>query len=465
MLEAGAQVEKYEVLEHLGGGGFADVYKARHVHLDTLHALKILRPEHVGSEQIRLRFLDEARVQAKLVHPNIARVTDIIVSEGVAGLVMEYLEGRSLADFIEDRQGPASEDEILAIMLPVLDGLHFAHERGIVHRDVKPDNIFLAIDGAGQRVPKVLDFGIAKVRGELRQKGKRKSTVASGMGTEGYASPEQLRSAADVDRRADIFSVGVTLYELATGRLPFERDSDVDSLMALMNGDYTIPAGLRLGSPQIVLAIENALQTNRDDRFADCVVFAVALRDEPREPSRRTGGGNPPPSDDAHKIAPPRQKSAEAALREAERHLRHAKKQAAEETRRAGAKKQAAALKSLREVDSHLKQVEQEGPTGSQVEVPGPGGEQARTHRSHQPTGPTTRLYSSGPTASNAPQPHRASSPTTRLYSSGSTRSKPEFQDGSHRAEKPGTDPWVGFSFLLVAGFCTVFLLLVVNSC
>ena len=306
MLEAGAQVEKYEVLEHLGGGGFADVYKARHVHLGTLHALKILKQEHVANEQIRLRFLDEARVQAQLVHPNIARVTDIIVSQGVAGLVMEYLEGRSLADFIEERQGPASEEEILAVMLPVLDALHFAHERGVIHRDVKPDNIFLAIDGAGQRVPKVLDFGIAKVRGELRQEGKRKSTVATGMGTEGYASPEQLRSAADVDRRADIFSVGVTLYELATGRLPFERDSDVDSLMALMNGDYEIPEHLRLRSPQTALAIGKALQNQRENRFKDCKSFSRALQtfrpSDIGSPRAAPGAVHPMDEDELHRM-------------------------------------------------------------------------------------------------------------------------------------------------------------------
>ena len=286
MLTVGAQVERYEVLAHLGGGGFAEVYRVRHVHLGTIHALKVLRPEHVANEQIRLRFLDEARVQAQLVHPNIARVTDIIVSQGIAGLVMEFLEGRSLADFIEDRQGPATEAEILAIMLPVLDALHFAHEKGVIHRDVKPDNIFLAVDDGGQQVPKVLDFGIAKVRGELRQEGKRKSTVATGMGTDGYAAPEQLRNAADVDRRADVFSVGVTLYELATGRLPFERDSDVDSLMALMAGDYSIPEEVRLGLPRVALAIGRALQTDRDDRCKDCMVFAAALASTPVNPSR-----------------------------------------------------------------------------------------------------------------------------------------------------------------------------------
>ena len=289
MLTVGAQVEKYEVLEHLGGGGFADVYKARHVHLGTSHALKILKPEHVGNEQIRLRFLDEARVQAQLVHPNIARVTDIIVSEGVAGMVMEYLKGRSLADFIEERGGPATEDQILGVMLPVLEALHFAHERGIVHRDVKPDNVFLAVDDNGTQIPRVLDFGIAKVRGELRQEGKRKSTVATGMGTDGYAAPEQLRNAADVDRRADIFSVGVTLYELATGRLPFERPSDADSFVALMKGDYEIPEELRLRSPTIAQSIEGALQTDRNDRFGDCLIFAGVLASRQNDSARPSG--------------------------------------------------------------------------------------------------------------------------------------------------------------------------------
>ncbi len=281
MLKVGAQVEKYEVLGHLGGGGFATVHKARHVHLGTVHALKILRPEFVGNEQIRLRFLDEARVRAQLVHPNIAKVTDIIAARGVAGLVMEHLEGQSLADFIEARDEPTTEEEIVRIMLPVLSALHFAHVRGVVHRDIKPANIFLAFDEAGQRVPKVLDFGIAKVRGELRQRHRRGSTVARGMGTDGYASPEQMRSAADVDRRADIFSLGVTLYELATGRLPFERDTEVDSSLALLAGAYQIPKDVRVRLPQVALAIGKALRVDREDRYWDCQAFSRVLRDTP----------------------------------------------------------------------------------------------------------------------------------------------------------------------------------------
>ena len=335
MLDVGAQVEKYEVLEHLGGGGFADVYRVRHIHLGTAHALKVLKAEHVENESIRLRFLDEARVQAQLVHPNIARVTDIIVKQGVAGLVMEYLEGRSLADFIEERGGPATAEEILAITLPVLDGLHFAHERGVIHRDVKPDNIFLAVHDAGQQVAKVLDFGIAKVRGELRQEGRRKSTVATGMGTEGYASPEQLRNAADVDRRADVFSVGVTLYELATGRLPFQRDSEVDSMMALMNGDLEIPSDLRRRLPEVAAVIEKALQNDRENRFKDSKAMGAALRGHPgdRQAHREAGPGGQEAAEhqamEAHEAA-----KRLAAERKAEAVLRVKAKEALEEEQR-----------------------------------------------------------------------------------------------------------------------------------
>jgi len=275
MLAAGDTVDKYKVLQRLGGGGFAEVFKVRHLHLGTVHALKVLRPEFLPDEGVRRRFLDEGRVQARLVHPNIARVTDIVTGR-VAGLVLEFLDGCSLADHVEAAP-PMPEHEVCAILEPVLDALHFAHEHGVVHRDVKPENIFLAVSDDGHACPKLLDFGIARVRGDLRLKGKRPSTVATGMGTEGYSAPEQMRNASDVDRRADIFSVGVVLFELATGCRPFDRASEVDGLMALMNGDYEIPPQLRMESPRLASAIERALQTDRQRRFSNCREFAWSL--------------------------------------------------------------------------------------------------------------------------------------------------------------------------------------------
>ena len=298
-MDIGEVIDKYEILEFLGEGGFAQVYRVRHIHLESIHALKVLRPEFLEREDLRQRFLDEGRLQAQLQHSGIARVTDIVAVPGAAGLVMEFLEGLSLADLIEQKKGPMEESAIVELMLPTLDALHFAHESGVIHRDIKPDNIYLVKNGSGGYDPKILDFGIARVRGELRAKGRRKSTVATRMGTEGYASPEQLRSAADVDRRADLFSIGVTIFEMATGTLPFERDSDVDSLMALMNGDYSIPQELRARSPRLALIIDQTVQIDRDRRLASCTELVAALKDTPPSP----GKGPRPPSEEAVKAS------------------------------------------------------------------------------------------------------------------------------------------------------------------
>ena len=281
MLAKGHRIEKYQVLARLGGGGFADVYRARHVHLDTDFALKILKPEHVDTPEVRMRFLDEARVQARLVHPGIARVTDILAEPGVAGIVLEFLEGRSLDEERRRRGGRLPEADVIALFDEILDALHFAHESGVVHRDIKPENIFLADAWSRTGVPKILDFGIAQVRGDLRRTGQKNTTTRIGMGTTGYASPEQIRSAGAVDRRADIFSLGVVLYELMTGALPFDRGNDADSLVALMTGAVRIPAELQKSSPRIASAIARCMQPDPAERYADCAALKAWLRSKP----------------------------------------------------------------------------------------------------------------------------------------------------------------------------------------
>ncbi len=292
MLQVGSTIEKWEVLERLGGGGFAEVYKARHLVLGTMHALKILRPDAVVKEQVRMRFLDEARVQAQLLHPNIARVTDIIVSEGVAGLVMEHLEGRSLAEEIA-AVGGANPARVAAVFGPILDALAYVHGRGVVHRDIKPDNIFLAQDPDGVLVPKLLDFGIARVRGELRTDERRRSTIATSvLGTHGYMSPEQLRSSAGADARSDIFALGVCILEYATGRSPFERDSDADTIAAVLAGTFEIPPALGKQAPHLTAAVARALRPDPRDRFQTCGDFAAALAPPVPPPPPPRAGGN-----------------------------------------------------------------------------------------------------------------------------------------------------------------------------
>ena len=307
-MQAGDQVGSYEIVGLLGEGGFAQVYRVRHRVLGSDHALKVLRTELLDMEEVRSRFLDEARVQAQLKHPNIVQVTDLIAEPGVAGFVMEFIEGPSLGHEIEqrvagdDRPTPA---EVRAVFLPVLDAVASAHAAGVVHRDLKPENILLARSHTGALVPKVTDFGIAKVGGAL--KGKRKTTLgARTLGTVGYMSPEQLVSSRDVDARADIFSLGVALLEYATLVSPFERDSEFLTMKAVHEADYTVPDWLRAQDAALVAAVERALRVERDERHADCAAMAAALTAPPkRSPRPGRQAGSPAPSPPPAPAPPP----------------------------------------------------------------------------------------------------------------------------------------------------------------
>ncbi len=273
MLEAGARVGDYEIESELGEGGMARVYRARHVMLDTHHALKVLDPELRLNAQARQRFLDEAKIQAKhLDHPGIVKVTNIIASADHAALVMELVDGKSLEDEVGklvDR--PA---EIRRIMLAVLEAVGHAHAKGIVHRDLKPANVLLAGPG---RTPKVSDFGIAKLT-EVGAATKKSTHATARMGTLSYMSPEQVRAAKDVTARSDIFSLGALLYELATGHLPFEAENDFDVMTKIVNGSHR-PPGERNPKidPQLAEVIERALAPDPAKRFASCAEMAAAL--------------------------------------------------------------------------------------------------------------------------------------------------------------------------------------------
>ncbi|QRK04513.1 protein kinase [Archangium violaceum] len=274
MLSPGNVVERYEVERELGGGGMARVYKVRHVALGSVHALKVLEPELVGNAELRARFLDEGRIQARLKHPNILGITDVVAAPGVAGLVMDYLEGESLDRYLARATRPPAADEVRDIFRQVLEGMGFAHEQGVIHRDLKPSNIFLE-QSYGRRVVRILDFGIAKVSGT---EGRPTTRTGARMGTPQYMSPEQIREARDVTLRSDIFSLGVTLYELATGQPCFQGESDFNIMEKIVRADFVRPDVVHPGLERgIVAAILRAMELEPERRFASCREFAAAL--------------------------------------------------------------------------------------------------------------------------------------------------------------------------------------------
>ena len=268
MRQAGDIVERFELLGLLGEGGLATVHLARHLQLGTEHAIKFLS---APNPRMTERLLREGRIQARLRHPNVVSVTDVVQSEGEVGLVMEFVEGFSLSDCIRD--GGAMElQEALVLFSQILGGVGTAHAAGILHRDIKPANVLLTSQGETV-IAKVADFGIAKF-------GKRSAGTLGGtpMGTPGYMAPEQVSDSATVTRRADIFALGALLYELLGGKPAFPGTDLRGILNATAAGAFT-PLSVHAPSTprRVIEAVERALDPNPDARFDSVEAFAHAL--------------------------------------------------------------------------------------------------------------------------------------------------------------------------------------------
>ena len=221
VLTKGTMVAHYRIVEKIGAGGMGEVYLAEDTKLNRRIALKFM-PSHLASDKdLRIRFTREAQAAAKLDHPNIIPVHEVGEYEGRPYIAMAHIEGRSLRDLI--KHGKLSISEAVALTMQICDGLQKAHEAGIVHRDIKPGNII--IDNAGRA--RILDFGLATVTGDDKL-----TKTGSTLGTVGYMAPEQI-SGMNVDKRADIFSLGVILYEMITGRRPFTGDNDAAVIKAI----------------------------------------------------------------------------------------------------------------------------------------------------------------------------------------------------------------------------------------
>ncbi len=261
-LNPGTVIGRYTVEEMIGEGGMATVYRVQHNELHAAYALKVL---NLVSDAIQRRLVQEGRVQARLRHPNILPVTDILDIGGRPGLIMEYVDGPSLE--IKLATHHLSLDEADELALGILSAVAFAHSQGVVHRDLKPANILLA-DYGGDLIPKVADFGLVKVLGDDDSLHKTRSGI--GIGTPCYMAPEQALDAAHVDERADVFSLGAILYELVCGRRAFHGPNTVAIIIRIAAGQFTPPEELRPDLPKRMLnAIHGAMQIDRNLRIQD----------------------------------------------------------------------------------------------------------------------------------------------------------------------------------------------------
>jgi len=263
----GKQFGSYRIEQKLGEGGMGTVYRATEVHLDRSVAIKVLNPELAQKPVIVERFRSEAKAQANLNHPNVATLYAFITEQNSAMMVMEFVDGENFQQIV-NRRGALPAGEATALFKQALAGVGAAHEIGIVHRDIKPANIMVNQRG----IVKVMDFGIAKVVGE---KGLTRTGVQ--LGTVYYMSPEQVKGQV-ADTRADIYALGVTLYELLTAHVPFNGASEFDILTDHVNTAppllSTHTAGIPKGIEGVVL---KALEKKPEDRFQTVAAFADAL--------------------------------------------------------------------------------------------------------------------------------------------------------------------------------------------
>ncbi|MCB9637525.1 MAG: serine/threonine protein kinase [Myxococcales bacterium] len=268
----GHQIGKYKFLERIGRGGMAFVYRGEYVGFDVPIAIKVLFHKHSRSAEKRARFQREAQLQFRLRHNNLVRSFDLIDEQGILGIAMDWVEGQDLATYALKKNGRIELTELKNFFLPVLDVVHYAHKNGIVHRDLKPSNILLE-GNPGREVPKVLDFGIAKLLNDTEWK----TEEGVLLGTPAYLSPEQAEQ-KEVDHRADIYALGITFYQLATGQLPFSGDTVLEILMAHRDKE---PLPMRFWDPEIPgsldYVIKKALAKTPEERFPDCESFADAL--------------------------------------------------------------------------------------------------------------------------------------------------------------------------------------------
>ena len=265
---------KYRLERLLGEGGMGTIWRAYNLQLEVPVALKLLRAG-MNAAELGERLRVEARAAAKLVHPSIVRVFDIGEAEsGEPFIVMELLQGQTLGEMLE--RGPLSAVNALQLLLPIGEALSLAHSRGVVHRDLKPDNIFIASEGSCLQ-PKLLDFGIAKVQSRMVGGGPTVTQTGTLLGSPEYMSPEQAHGRADIDERSDLWAFCVVLYEAIAGRPPFEGESCQEILQSVLQNEPFPLERCQEVDPQLASLIHWGLAKDRDARPGSMFELGHAL--------------------------------------------------------------------------------------------------------------------------------------------------------------------------------------------
>ncbi|MFO0761607.1 MAG: serine/threonine-protein kinase [Byssovorax sp.] len=275
-LGPGSRFGRYEIVKRLGQGGMATVYEAKHIDLDKRVALKMLHLWLSLRHDIVQRFVREARTAARIQHPHVVGISDIGVEHDIPFMAMDLLEGEELSTLI-DRGVAIPLERVADILLPVISAVAMAHDRDILHRDLKPDNIFLARRPPRGEHPVLLDFGISKMRDSSIAALTEAGEV---LGTPPYLSPEVVTGGMDdIDARADQYALGVILYECATGRLPYPDPGSLSGQMeAIAKGGAPPPSALRPGLPAAFDAVVmRAMAVERDARFPSVIELGRAL--------------------------------------------------------------------------------------------------------------------------------------------------------------------------------------------
>jgi serine/threonine protein kinase len=283
-MNIGERAGDYEIVEILGAGGMGQVYKVRNLLSDRIEAMKVLLPNLEGNPELADRFLREIKVQAALDHPNIAKLHTAMRSGNQLVMVMEFVEGEPLSKMLE--RGPVPVRSAVSYASQVLAALAYAHARGVIHRDIKPANIMVMRSGA----VKLMDFGIARMKAD-----RRLTQTGSTVGSLFYMSPEQIKG-GEPDPRSDLYSLGITLYEMITGRPPFSGASDFQIMSAHLQETPAAPIEVVPGVPDTLNdVILMAIEKDADRRFQTADAFRQALSNVfPEVPTQTMTQPQPP---------------------------------------------------------------------------------------------------------------------------------------------------------------------------